>query len=529
MTKLKEEDYLRQKAEAKLIQEELEQKIEEEDDLEEVIEDLKVHQIELELQNQELKETREELRQAKERYYSLYNSSPAAYFTFDEQGIILEANQTAAELLQEGKGFILDKPMMVYLTPEGQDDFYHHRQKVLNTREQQSCELQMRTKAGDKLYVRMDSKILDKKEVTQLFSAVTDITERKEQEQRLKEAKKEAEVASRAKSEFLANVSHEVKTPLNAVLGFSQLLKTKLDDSEQLDYLNSIEDAGDNLLALINEILNLAKIEADELESSYTYFDLKETLLEIKEIFSHKIHEKGLDFIISMDSALPFIRLDEYKIKQILLNLLSNALKFTEEGYIRLELKFERLENELIDLYLGVEDTGVGITKKKQSDIFKSFQQEEEVINKQYQGIGLGLTITKRLVEIMDGQLSVESEVGQGSKFELQFWGLEYKKRKKDNNFVPQSIDLSRVEIVKLVNRLQALMAEYKDLKDAFIMTDVEEFAQELYAIGEDYKFDRLMNYAKRLQDFVVEFDFIETRKQFRRFEDLLSDLEVLL
>ncbi|MFO7818745.1 MAG: ATP-binding protein [Halanaerobacter sp.] len=529
MTKSKEKAHLRQKAEAKLIQEELEQKIEEEDNLEEVIEDLKVHQIELELQNQELKETREELKQAKERYYSLYNSAPAAYFTFDEQGIILEANQTAAELLQEEKGFILDKPMMVYLTPQGQDDFYHHRQKVLSTEEQQSCELEMRTKAGDKTYVRMESKILDKGGVTQLFSAVIDITERKEQEQRLKEAKKAAEVASRAKSEFLANVSHEIKTPLNAVLGFSQLLKTKLDDSEQLDYLDSIKDAGDNLLALINEILSLAKIEADELKNSYTYFDLKEILLEIKEIFSHKIHEKGLDFIISMDSALPLIKLDEFKIKQILLKLLSNALKFTEEGYIRLELKFERRKDELIDLDLGVEDTGVGIAEKKQDDIFKSFQQEEEVINKQYQGIGLGLTITKRLVEIMDGQLSVESEVGEGSKFELQFWGLEYKQKKVDNDFVPQSINLSRAEIAKVVSRLQDLMVEYKDLKTAFVMTDVEEFAQELYAVGEDYKFDRLMNYAKRLQDFVAEFDFIRAKKQFSQFEKLLSDLEALL
>ena len=181
-----DESYLREKAEAKLDQEELERKIKEEDDLEQVIEELKVHQIELELQNQDLKETRKNLQQAKERYYSLYDLSPVAYFTFDKEGVILEVNSTAAQLLEEQRNFILDKPVMVYLPPQGQDDFYHHRQKVLNTQEQQSCELQMRTKAGKKLSVRMESKLLEEDDKVKIFSAVIDITDKKEQKEEIK-------------------------------------------------------------------------------------------------------------------------------------------------------------------------------------------------------------------------------------------------------------------------------------------------------------------------------------------------------
>ncbi|MFO7818746.1 MAG: PAS domain S-box protein, partial [Halanaerobacter sp.] len=182
-----EESHLREKAEEKLDQEELERRIKEEDDLEQVIEELKVHQIELELQNQDLKETRKNLQQAKERYYSLYDLSPVAYFTFDKEGVILEVNSTAVQLLKEQRNFILDKPVMVYLPPQGQDDFYHHRQKVLNTKEQQSCELQMRTKTGEELSVRMESKLLDEEEDrVKIFSAVIDITDKKEQKEEIK-------------------------------------------------------------------------------------------------------------------------------------------------------------------------------------------------------------------------------------------------------------------------------------------------------------------------------------------------------
>ncbi|MBM7555715.1 PAS domain S-box protein [Halanaerobacter jeridensis] len=188
MTNSKKQSYLRQQAENKLDQEELEKKLAQVDDLEQVIEELKIHQIELELQNQDLKVTRGELQQAKERYYSLYDLSPVAYFTFDPEGIILEINNTAAELLAEQRNFILNKPVMIYLPPQAQENFYHHRQKVLNTREQQSCELEMRTKEDKKLLVRMESKVLNlnEDEQTKMFSAVIDMTARKERETKIK-------------------------------------------------------------------------------------------------------------------------------------------------------------------------------------------------------------------------------------------------------------------------------------------------------------------------------------------------------
>ena len=187
MSNSKQQSYLRQQAKEKLDQNQLEQELAAADNLEQVIEDLKIHQIELELQNEDLKITRKELQQAKERYYSLYDLSPVSYFTFNAEGIILEINNTAAELLQEQRNFILNKPVMIYLPPQAQEDFYHHREKVLKTKKQQNCELQMRTKQNNILDVRMESKLLEiGTEEEKIFSAVIDITDKKKQKSKIK-------------------------------------------------------------------------------------------------------------------------------------------------------------------------------------------------------------------------------------------------------------------------------------------------------------------------------------------------------
>ncbi|HIE03020.1 MAG TPA: response regulator, partial [Thiotrichaceae bacterium] len=229
------------------------------------------------------------------------------------------------------------------------------------------------------------------------------------------------ESANRAKSEFLANMSHEIRTPLNAVIGFSNLLSSLISDKKQTRYLDSIQTAGKSLLTLINDILDLSKIEAGRLDIQYEAINLYLIFEELKQIFAVNIAEKNLELIINIDEHLPkTLLLDETRLRQVLLNLIGNALKFTKQGYIKLSAypSMEQIDDE-IELIISVTDTGIGVPENQQEVIFESFRQQEGQSTRQFGGTGLGLAISKRLVEMMNGQISVSSQIGQGSVFKI--------------------------------------------------------------------------------------------------------------
>jgi len=252
----------------------------------------------------------------------------------------------------------------------------------------------------------------------------------------LEAAAKKAEIANKAKSEFLANMSHEIRTPMNAILGFCELLKDQVVQAPSSSYIEAIASSGKTLLTLINDILDLSKIEAGKLNINNEPINLKSLIEEVRKIFSQKAAEKNISLLVDIEATVPkWIIIDEIRLRQILFNVVSNALKFTEEGYVKINVKILGEEENTppkMNLEIAVEDTGIGIDPEHKEMIFDAFMQSEGSNARKYEGTGLGLAITKRLTEILGGKINIESELGKGSKFTLVFPNIIKAKSKPD-------------------------------------------------------------------------------------------------
>ncbi|PKL79944.1 MAG: hypothetical protein CVV27_01140, partial [Candidatus Melainabacteria bacterium HGW-Melainabacteria-1] len=271
--------------------------------------------------------------------------------------------------------------------------------------------------------------------VYEIVGTVQDISERKQIEAELRQA-------SQAKSAFLANMSHEIRTPLNAVIGFSELLEKKIQDKKLQTYVTAIKAGGRALMTLINDILDLSKIEAGKLDIVWDVVNPRQIFEEIEKIFAHSVMERRLNFRLSLDPALPErLVLDEARLRQILFNLIGNAIKFTAAGHVAIKvmvrpsqdpdemppegvLRLSTPGSDAIDLLIAVEDSGVGVAPEMRDLIFEAFRQQDSRTTKQYGGTGLGLAISRRLAEMMNGDIELISEPGQGSTFTLCLRGV---------------------------------------------------------------------------------------------------------
>lgn len=263
---------------------------------------------------------------------------------------------------------------------------------------------------------------------TALLHIAVNLNERIAMERALEEAKNNAVSANKAKSEFLANMSHEIRTPMNAIIGFTELLHEQVKDNKLRSFVKTIKSAGNSLLMLINDILDLSKIEAGKLSINKEVCNPHNIFEDISNIFTMNVRSKGLDFLLQVDEKIPHaLLLDSTRIRQILFNLVGNAVKFTDEGIVTLQataLNEDEIHSK-VDLRIDVKDTGIGIDEDKVTQIFDSFQQQEGQSVRKYGGTGLGLTISKRLTELMDGTISVSSELGKGSCFSVYLHGVD--------------------------------------------------------------------------------------------------------
>jgi signal transduction histidine kinase/CheY-like chemotaxis protein len=231
-------------------------------------------------------------------------------------------------------------------------------------------------------------------------------------------SEKKVREVSRVKENFMANISHEIRTPMNAVIGFTNLLKARNRDPEQAEFIDAISRSGENLLTLINDLLDLSKIEAGMMRIESVPFGVRELLSSVQTMFTEKIDQKRLHFSLVVDDSVPdLLRGDPVRLTQVLVNIIGNAIKFTDQGSIRLELSNKGMEGDQVRLGFVISDTGIGIAPGRLPTIFERFRQAEDSITRKYGGTGLGLSIVKDLVSLQHGEIAVESEVGKGTTF----------------------------------------------------------------------------------------------------------------
>lgn len=260
----------------------------------------------------------------------------------------------------------------------------------------------------------------DKGEISNFVMVTEDITERKQSEMELLRAKEQAEEATQAKEQFLSTMSHELRTPMNSVIGITNLLLEEAPRPDQVENLNILKFSAGNLLAIINDILDLSKIEAGRIEFVEEDFDLHYTLINIKRTHAVRAKEKNVEIKLSVDNDLPSIlKGDQQRLNQILNNLVSNAVKFTEEGSVHIHVDTVQEHPNEVELCIRVQDSGIGIPHNKLHTIFESFRQATTETSNKYGGTGLGLAITRKLVELQGGVIYVESELGKGSTFHV--------------------------------------------------------------------------------------------------------------
>ncbi len=395
-----------------------------EKDLKTIIEELNIYQIELEHQNEELINTQNELIKSNEKYADLFNNAPIGYLILDFDNRIVEINKKAESLFNVQKNELNGFNFTKLIHPNSQDTFYLYINKIhQHNKNSNQCELEL--KKTDSLYFNAQLHSISEIEKGKKFLkiAIIDISSDIETKKIQLESIKAIE-NDKMKSLFLANMSHEIRTPLNGIVGMTEILiKTPITDSQK-EYLEIIKQSSDNLMNIVNDILDISKIEAGKMNLAPTITKIALLKNKIINTFESLINDKPVQLRINISQFVPnLIKVDEKRLMQIMYNLLSNAIKFTEKGEIT--INFVVLEKDIslnnIKIKIEVIDTGIGIKNEELNKLFHKFSQIDSSLSKNHKGTGLGLVISKELIHLLGGEISVESTFEKGSNFSFTF------------------------------------------------------------------------------------------------------------
>lgn len=368
-----------------------------------------------------------------------------AIIVIDDNGMVNDFNKSACRTFGYLKDEVMGRDMAELIIPE--DQRHHHRDamkyyletgkgNILNQR----IEVLAMRKNRELFPIELTVFPIHSMGRTVFAAAIQDITERKQAEVENLESKDHAEKANQFKSQFLAAMSHEIRTPMNAILGLLGLMKETDLDSQQSHYIATALESGQGLLTLINDILDFSKIEAGKLSLEYHDFNVSQTLYGLIELMQVRANNKNISLVSYIDPKISdHLNGDQGRIRQVLLNLISNAIKFTDEGSVIVRLDSLELRKNRYELCLSVEDTGIGIKKADQEKLFDDFVQADGADSRRYGGTGLGLSISKKLVNMMGGRIDIESEEGKGSQFSV-YLNLEQGKNH-DVTFFPQRLE----------------------------------------------------------------------------------------
>jgi len=407
----------------------------------------------------ERKKAEKTLRKSQQEFASLFTSSPEAMVYLNESGNVVNISPRFTELfgytLEDIKGRNINEG---FIHPPGKIKEGEKLDKVALSEGYLNYETIRKKKDGTCFPVSISgSNIVIDGKLKGIIYIYVDITERKKIEKELIKSKKESELANKAKSAFLASMSHEIRTPMNAIVGMVELLASTPLTDEQKEYLEMLQISANNLLDIINNVLDISKIEARQLELEKTEVDLQKVVELVGITLGSKAAQKGLELLCYVEPDTPrYIIGDPTRLRQILINLVGNSLKFTEKGEVSLSVEKLKSEGDKVTLLFKVKDTGIGIPQEKQDKIFESFTQADSSTTRKYGGTGLGLNISKNLVELMGGKIWLESEVGEGSTFKFTLSSTVIKKPGEIEEVTPTQIKGLKVLILddNATNRL---------------------------------------------------------------------------
>ena len=368
----------------------------------------------------------DDLRDGESLFLSLVHSIPACFIRKDREGRIVFANEKFAVLMGTSAKEMIGKTVADFYEEEFAREAREEDENVMQTGEVLEDVFDDRVNGELRYFASRKGPVRNSEgQVIGIQTIFWDITNQRLAEQalqaereELRVAKKVADDANRAKSDFLANMSHEIRTPMNAIIGMTDLLLETQLTQTQHEYLSMVQGSGEALLTLLNDILDFSKIEAGKLELETTSFDIRESLGDTMKGLGFRAHGKGLELAFRIDPKIPrLLRGDPGRIRQIVINLIGNAIKFTDTGEVVLEIDCEQKAESVATLRFAVTDTGIGISEEHLTKVFGEFEQADASTTRQFGGTGLGLAISSKLVQIMGGRIWVESELGKGSKF----------------------------------------------------------------------------------------------------------------